>query len=200
MKLPKTFFAATCRRARARGFTLPEILIAMTILILVVTGILAAHVFGLKMLQTNQTKLTATEWSRNNFGKLTGEIHSCYQVQVGTITNGAFAGLLDGEAQQGNSLIIYPTSDTNHFIVYFLNHPDQTLRRTTELPGTAMVLAENVTNNIAFSAHDLSGNFLTNNLNNRVIHVMLEFFQPALFLQSAQYYKLETSVARRALQ
>ena len=179
---------------------MPEILIAMAVFGLVIGGILSAHLFGLRMLQTNQTKLTATEWSRNNFGKLTTEIRSCNSVQVGTITNGSFAGLLDGEVQSGDSVLIYPTASTNHFIVYFLNHPDQTLRRTTELPGSAVILADGVTNAIAFTAQDLSGNVLTNSANNRVIHVRLDFFKPELFQQSADYYKLETSVTRRALQ
>ena len=183
-----------------KGFTLPEILIAMAVFGLVITGILSAHVFGLRMLQVNQTKLTATEWSRKNFGKITGEVHSCNSVQVGIITNGSFAALLDGEAQQGDGLLIYPTAATNHFIVYFLNHTDQTLRRTTEQPGSAVILADGVTNSIAFTAQDLSGNVLTNNQNNRVIHLTFEFFKPELFMQSADYYKLETSVTRRALQ
>ena len=200
MKLRVPFSNSIHRPAgRVQGFTLAEVLIAMAVFGLVIGGILSAHVFGLRMLQVNQTKLTATEWSRNNFGKLTGEIHGCNSVQVGTITNGSFAARLDGEVQTGDGLLIYPTTSTNHFIVYFLNHVDQTFRRTTEQPGSAIVLAEGVTNSRAFSARDLSGNVLTNNQNNRVIHVVLEFYKPELFLQRADYYKLEPSVTRRAL-
>ena len=182
------------------GFTLPEIMVAMAVFLLVVGGILSAHICGLRMFEVNQTKLTATEWSRNTFGKITDEVRSCHSVFVGHITNGSFAGLLDGEVQSGDGLLIYPTPSTNRFIVYFLNHSDQTFRRTTEQRGSAIILAEGVTNGRAFTAQDLSGNVLTNNQNNRVIHVLLEFFKPELFLQSANYYKLETSVTRRALQ
>ena len=53
---------------------------------------------------------------------------------------------------------------------------------------------------MAFTAQDFSGNVLTNNQNNRVIHLTLEFYQPARFLLGADYYKLETSMTRRALQ
>ena len=201
MKLNVPFSGADRRLpGRVKGFTLAEVLIAMAVFGLVIGGILSAHVFGLRMLQFNQTKLTATEWSRNNFGKITSEIHGCNSVQVGIITNGNFAALLDGEVQSGDGLLIYPTTSTNHFIVYFLNHSDQTFRRTTEQPGSAIILADGVTNGLAFTARDLSGNVLTNNQNNRVIHVVLEFFKPELFLQGADYYKLETSVTRRALQ
>ena len=46
---------------------------------------------------------------------------------------------------------------------------------------------------------DFLGNVLTNNSNSQVIHVALEFYQPAFFLQSADYYKLETSVKQRVV-
>ena len=89
MKLRVPFSGADRRSpGRVQGFTLTEVLIAMAVFGLVIGGILSAHVFGLRMLQVNQTKLTATEWSRNNFGKITGEIHGCNSVQVGIITNG----------------------------------------------------------------------------------------------------------------
>jgi hypothetical protein len=63
-----------------------------------------------------------------------------------------------------------------------------------------VILADSVTNTLPFSARDFSGNMLTNSQNNQVIHLTLEFHQPARFMQGADYYKLETSMTRRALQ
>ena len=183
-----------------KGFTLPEILIAMTIFLLMIVGIIFANLFGLKMFQMNETKLTVTQWSRETIGNITAEVHSCNSVLVGNVTNGDFEGLLNGETQQGTGLLIYPTTNTTNYIIYFVNPSDQTFRRTTDQPGTAEVLADSVTNNVVFAAQDFSGNVLTNNQNNRVIHLTLEFYQPAGFMQGADYYKLETSVTRRALQ
>ncbi|MFO1515098.1 MAG: hypothetical protein U1F83_19700 [Verrucomicrobiota bacterium] len=108
--------------------------------------------------------------------------------------------LLDGEKQQGTALLIRPTTNTANFIIYFVNPSDQTFRRTTSTPGSAMVLAESITNSLVFRAQDYRGNVLTNNQNNRVIHVNLEFYQPRRYMQVADYYKLETSVTRRALE
>jgi hypothetical protein len=123
-------------------------------------------------------------------------------VQVGNLTNGTFAGLLDGETQRGSGLLIYPTTNVANFTIYFVNAADQTFRRTIGLPsGTnTVILADSITNTLAFSAQDFSGNVLTNAANNRVIHVLLEFYQPERFLLDSDYYKLETSVTRRALQ
>jgi len=182
------------------GFTLPEILIAMAVFLLMLAGIIAANLFGLRMFQVNTTRLNITTWSRQTTEKITSEVHSCNSVSVGYITNGAFAGLLNGETQQGTALLLYPTTNTTNYIVYFVNPADQTFRRTAAQPGSAEILADSVTNTIAFTAQDFSGNVLTNNQNNRVIHLTLEFYQPARFLQGADYYKLETSMTRRALE
>jgi len=203
MKLPVPFSGLTrgrCPRAD-QGFTLPEILIAMTVFLLMVGGIIAANLFGLRMFQVTSTKLNATTWSRETAGKITAEVHACDAVSVGNITtNGVFEGLLDGEFQQGTALMIYPTTNTDSYIIYFVNPADQTFRRATDQAGTAEVLADSVTNIMVFAAQDFSGNVLTNIGNNRVIHLTLEFYQPARFMLGADYYKLETSMTRRALQ
>ncbi|MDR3458830.1 MAG: prepilin-type N-terminal cleavage/methylation domain-containing protein [Verrucomicrobiae bacterium] len=188
--------------APVRGFTLVEILIAMAILVIVVGGILSAHIFGLRMFQVNATKLAATEWSRTTFRRITDEVRAGNVVEVGNLnsTNGAFEGLLDGEPQRGTGLLIYPTTDTNSYILYFLNTADQTFRRATDQAGSAVILADSVTNTLVFSAQDFSGNLLTNITSSKspVIHLALEFYQPEKFLQNAQEYKLETSMTRRA--
>ncbi len=187
------------KRAAANAFTLPEMLIAATIFLLMVGGIIVANLFGLRMFQLVQTKMNATSWSRLTMEKLQNEIHGCNTAQLGNISNGVFTGLLDGEAQQGSGLLIYPSASTNSFILYFVNTDDQTLRRTTDQPGSTVILASAVTNTLPFSAQDLTGTILTNNLNNRVIHVALEFYQPAYFMQHADYYKFETSVKQRVV-
>ena len=188
---------------RDQGFTLPEILVAMTVFLLMVGGIIAANLFGLRMFQITQTKLNVTTWSRETVEQITAEVRACNNMWVGNITtNGIFEGLLDGETQQGAALLIYPTTDTNTYTIYFVNSSDQTFRQTVHASsGTnSVILADSVTNLMAFAAEDFSGNVLTNSDNNRVIQFTLEFYQPERFTLGADYYKLETSMTRRALQ
>jgi prepilin-type N-terminal cleavage/methylation domain-containing protein len=188
---------------RNGGFTLPEILIALTIFVLLVAGVISANLFGLRMFQVNQIKLNATEWSRKTFGEITDEIHSCNTVTVGNLTtNSYFVGLLDGEAQQGTAIQIQPGTNADSLIYYFVDSSDQTFRRTVfAASGTnTIILADSVTNTVVFNAQDLSGQILTNSQNNRVIHLTLDFYQPESYGQSAYYYQLETSVTRRALE
>jgi prepilin-type N-terminal cleavage/methylation domain-containing protein len=203
MKLP----AAILRRgpvaapAAMRAFTLPEMMIAVTIFVIVIGGILSAHIFGLRMFQANATKLNTTEWSRKTFTKLADEVRSCHTLAIGNLnsTNSSFEGLLEGEAQQGTALMITPTTNTSSYILYFLNTQDQTFRRMTDQAQSTVVLAESVTNTIAFTGQNFSGEMLTSiaSSNSPVIHLVLEFSQPERFLQSAQQYKLETSMTQR---
>lgn len=206
MRLPPSIQGPVsgCGRSPEQAFTLAEVLVAMAIFGVVVGGIMTAHLFGLQMFQLNQTKLVATEWSRNTFGKIADEVRSCNAMYVGNVdgTNSSFDGLLSGEPQQGNGLIIYPSTDTNTYILYFLNAADQTFRRTTEQPGSAAILANYVTNTPIFTAQDFMGNVLTSGAtsNNPVIHLTLDFNQPPLYQQNAFAYKLETSMTRHILQ
>jgi hypothetical protein len=176
------------------------VLVAMTVFILLLGGIVFAHLFGLSMFRITETKLNAADDARKTMGRMTDEIRTCKSTWIGNVKNGEFVALLDGETQQGSGLLIYPTTNTTDYVIYFVNPPDKTFRRTTSKPGSATVVAESITNSIVFRAQDYLGNVLTNNQNNRVIHVNLEFYQAARYLQDADYYKLETAVTRRALE
>lgn len=182
------------------GFTLPEVLIASTVLILLVGGIIFANLFGLSMFRITETKLNATNDARKTIAKMANEIRTCKSTWIGNINGGVFEALLDGETQQGTGLLIQPTTNAASYIVYFVNPSDKTFRRTTSTPGSATVLAGSITNTVVFRAQNHLGTVLTNNQNNRVIHVNLEFYQPKRNLQMADYYKLETAVTRRALE
>ncbi len=74
-----------------KGFTLPEILIATAVFLLMLAGIFAANLFGLRMFQINETKLNAITWSRQTVEQITTEIHSCNSVSVGNITRMVFS-------------------------------------------------------------------------------------------------------------
>jgi len=185
-------------RRSSRGFTLPELMVAITIFAFVMLGVVFAHLFGLSLFRITENSLTATDDTRKIMGRMVNEIQTSRNVFIGNITSGSFAGMLDGETQRGSALLIRPTTNTANYIIYFVNSADQTLRRTTGAPGSATVLAESITNSLAFSAQDFSGAVLTNNQNNRVIHINLEFYQPRRRQQVADYYKLETSITRRA--
>jgi prepilin-type N-terminal cleavage/methylation domain-containing protein len=184
-----------------RAFTLPELLIAIAVFGFVIAGVLTANLFGLRMFQITQNKLSATDAARKALGKLTDDIRNCKTLYVANVsTSGVFTALSDGVTQSGAGLIIYPTTNTNSYIVYFLNQSDKTFRRTTSVTNSTAILAQSITNTVLFRAQDFRGNVLTNSQNNRVIYLELECYQPQRFGVVADYYKLETAVTRRALE
>jgi prepilin-type N-terminal cleavage/methylation domain-containing protein len=183
---------------RRQAFTIPELMVALTIFSFVTVGIIFAHLYGLTMFRITETSLTATTAARQVAGKLTDEIRTCNNTLIGNVKNGAFVALLNGEKQEGNGLAIYPTANASNYVIYFVNAADQTLRRTTDKTNSTVILAESITNAVVFRAENHLGQVQTNKLNNRVIHFNLEFYSPRRFRQVADYFKLESSVTRRA--
>jgi hypothetical protein len=188
------------KAARASlAFTLPEALITTTIFLLLLGGILSAHIFGLRMFQINEAKLMASDSARKALGHFSDEVRACGTTYVGTVTNGVFVGRNNGEAETGNGLLIYPTNGSTNFIMYFQNPSDQTFRRVNSIFGTTTILAQWVTNLTPFQVTDCFGNILTNNQNNRVIRCALQIYQPSPQSPVADYYTVETAVTRRSL-
>lgn len=180
------------------AFTLPELMVSLTIFILLVGGVVSANLFGLKMFQVVENKLTASADARRTVGVLMDEVHSCETFQIGTFTNGIFTGLPLGAPQIGPALIVYPTTNPTNFIMYFVNPADLRFRRATSVAGSTRVVAQSVTNATdLFRAQDYLGNVLTNMQDNTVLHLKLEFYQAARFGVPPDYYKLETSTTRR---
>src|SRR3954469_11940940 len=111
-----------CRRGSRRSpelaFTLPELMVAVAIFILLVGGMVSSNLFGLRMFQIDQSKLSASDGARKIVGVLMDEIRSCDSFQIGTVnTNGTFTALSLGSTQSGPALIVFPTpSSTTNFI------------------------------------------------------------------------------------
>jgi len=185
-------------RSGELAFTLTELMVSTAILILVVGGIVAANLFGMRMFQVEQTKLSVSDQSRKIVGVIADEIHSCESFQIGAFTNGTFTALPFGTPQLGPALVIYPNTNATNFIMYFVDTANHQFRRATSAPGSTRTLAASVTNAIdLFRAQDYLGNILTNMQDNTVLHLKLEFYQVARVGVPPDYYKLETSTTRR---
>lgn len=183
---------------REAAFTLPEIMVAMAIFSLVVLGVLTTHIFGLKMATINQSKLLATQDAREALNRVRDDIRSGKIVYVGNGGSNSFVRIPANSPQQGNSILIHQTVNTNRFVQYFLDAADDALKRRTS-GGQIDVVANYITNMIPFRAEDHLGRVLTNNQNNRVIRMNLEFYQWE-FPEEYDYYRLQTKVTRRAIE
>lgn len=194
------------RRSRQGAFTLAEIQVSMAVILLVIGGVISSHVFGLKLNEATRAKLSASDAARNALGKLVSDIRSAKSIQVGSGTFAAFTPIADGQSQQGSALRIYPTTNLTSYIVYFRDSSDSTLKRADTGATTPRKIAEYLTNSIVFTSESYSNVVLTDNQNNRVIGVNLQFYQiqyPVTTIGQGgyfDYYQVRTKITRRALE
>lgn len=193
-------------RQGRRGFTLPEIMITAALAVLLMGGMLAAQFFGMRMYEISKIKLGASDESRKAVSLLIAEIRSAKIVRVGNGALSTFSEVAVNLPQKGNAIQVYSSINTNTFIRYYLDATDKKLKRTTNGAAAASVVANAISNNVVFTAEDFSGLVLTNNENNRVIGLALEFYQleyPAVNIGPGNlydFYQLRTKITRRALE
>ncbi len=194
------------RRRRQAAFTLTEILVTMAVMLIVMAAVLSCHMFGFRMFEITKAKLGASDEARAAVSAMVSEIRSAKLLRIGDGNLGNFTEVGINSQQQGSAIQIHPTTDTNSFVRYFWDSADNKLKRTTNGATSIFVVANSISNQMVFTAEDYAGNILTNNENNRVIGVTLQFFQlqyPAVAIGPGNYfdfYQLRTKITRRTLE
>lgn len=187
---------------RQQALTLVELMISMSIFGLVVAGFIALQLFGMKQNQIVESKLGSNDQSRQLLEKMGLEIRSAKRWEVGNITGASFAEVPDGQAQRGTGIRIFPLSgdaNTNTYIQYYFNTNAKTLLRLSSGGGGAKVIADKLTNNMAFQAEDYAGTVQTQGTHQwkNCIRVILEFAEYQYPLTKVgpgylyDYYKVE---------
>ncbi|MDB6112572.1 MAG: hypothetical protein JWR69_4322 [Pedosphaera sp.] len=211
----KILFSPTDARRttrHTRAFTMAEMVITVGVFMLLMGGILYGYLFGLNLFQITKIKLGASDDARKALIRLTDEIRSANQVQIGAGNLTSFLEDATNGVQVGFAMQIYPDTNHNNWIRYWYetNSADTTnftkLLRTTDGTNFQRTMPHAITNRVPiFSSEDPAGNYLTNNLNNRVIGVTLQFYQieyPIVMIGTNNYYdfyQLHTRITRRTL-
>ena len=217
----KTALQSFPKRARTAGFTLVEIYIVSAIFLVLVGAMIALQIFGLQVYTLAATKLTATASGRKSLNEIRDAVREAKDVDVGLYASGSttFNGIGNGTNQIGNALLIFTNNDNATGKLYFMDQASSSLLCVTltggaysangyTYVGTPVGLATNipfVTNYFVFDQEDYLGNIQTNNVNNRVIHMTLQFSQweyPVAGVGNGamyDYYELHTKVTRRAI-
>ncbi len=192
--------------ATQAAFTLAEIMTAMGLFSLVVIGVVYSQLFGMRMFNITATRVAACDNARKVLNGVREDIRSGKLLYVGNGGSAGFTNIAQNGLRQGNALQVYPTTDTNVFIRYYLDTTNQCLMREASGSGQALVLAPFLTNQIAFIAEDFKGNTLTNDQNNRVIKVVLDFYQwefPVAQAAAGAFfysYHVQTRITRRTIE
>jgi len=210
------------RRRNGRGFTLAEMVITVGVFLFIFTGVwIAVQVFGLRIYTLAATKLVATTGGRQALNQIRNQIRSAKTVYVGNCTSSSsssFQLITNTLPQQGNALIVYPTTNMNSCTIFYLDTSTGTNRliqfNATNNAGTwkntyTNTLAKYITNQIVFDARNFQNTIVTNeqSLDNRLlIEVTMQFSQwefpvavvGGVGLNAYDYYQLRTRVFRRA--
>jgi hypothetical protein len=181
-----------------------EIMVSMAIFSLVILGVLYCHLFGLRVFNISATRLSASQSSRAVLNRVCEDIRSGKLLYVGNGDSSSFTKVALNAPRLGNALEIFPAIGTNALIRYFMDPSAQALKRFDSTTGKTQVIAPFVTNQIVFRAEDFAGNSLTNDQNNRIIRVDLDFYQwefpvaqVGAFYDS---YHLQTRISRRNIE
>jgi len=194
------------RAIRSLAFTLTEIMVSMAIFIMVISGVVTSHLFGVRLYEITKAKLSASEDARRGLTLLYDEVRSGKIIRIGKGDDLLFTRITNGLPQIGNAIQIYPTTNQNFYIRYFWDNDDRRLKRKPSDSVSVAVIANFVSNQMVFSAEDFAGNVLTTYDNNRVIGLMLQFYQvqyPVAPIGPGgvfDYYQLRTKITRRALE
>lgn len=188
------------------AYTLPEFLITMVVVLMVTSAVIASHLFGLRLFEIAKAKLGASDEARAAISAMVAEIRSAKIVKIGTGSLSSFTEIAPNATQIGNSIQVYASTNLNTFIRYYWDSADQKLKRTTNATSYVQIVVNSISNQMVFTSEDYRGQVLTNNENNRVIGLTLQFYQleyPYMQIGPGNYYdfyQLRTKITRRALE
>ena len=193
-------------RRHCSGFSLVEQMVAVMIISMVIAGAMTIHIFGLRLYNITEAKLSSGDEARRAISLLIDEIRSAKIVRVGSGGLTSFSEAEVDSEQQGSAIQIFPTTNTAEWIRYYWDSSDQKLKRTEDGLSSYLVIAQSISNSIVFTSEDYSGTVLTNNQNNRVIGLTMEFEQVVDLTTGTtndglyDYYRLRAKITRRALE
>lgn len=189
---------------RAAAFTIPEFMITLTVIMLFMAALITCHLLGLRMFEMTKAKLGASADSRRAINLMVSELRSSKSVKVGFGDAVGFRVVSADTALRGSALQIHSSTNTNAWVRYFWDALDQKLKRSTNGMEKGTVIASGISNEMVFSLEDYKGTVLTNNEQEFVIGLNLQFYQlqypfveigPGNFYD---YYQLQTKVTPRA--
>jgi len=193
------------QKTRPSAFTLVEVMIAMTIMVMTLVGVLAVQFYGMKLFELTKSKLGASDDARKAIDLLCTEIRSAKIIKIGNGGLGAtnFTECTDYTPQQGSAIQIYATTNTNTFVRYYWDSTTNQLQRAFNGITTRTVVASFITNSGIFTSEDAFGNTNTVQIHNHVISMKLQFYQiqyPIIQIGPGNYYdyyQLSTKITKR---
>jgi len=166
----------TCHRDDGIGgaaFTLPEVMVAMTLFLMVLAAVVTSNLFGVRMLEVNQPKLDADVQARRLIARVVEEVRSVSNARVGVGDENTFSSFMPGVLRSGNALQLWETNAAV-FVRYYRDAASEQLMRVAS-GGWPEVIVGGVTNEQVFTAENFLGIIQTSDPETVVIGVTLRF-------------------------
>src|SRR5438046_7243232 len=109
------------QKTRPSAFTLVEVMIAMTIMVMTLVGVLAVQFYGMKLFELTKSKLGASDDARKAIDLLCTEIRSAKIIKIGNGGLGPtnFTECADTTPQQRRPIQLYPHTNAKPFDRYY---------------------------------------------------------------------------------
>lgn len=196
------------RMGAQRAFTLAEAMVASGILVLLVGSVILCNLWGLSMSVREQIWLGSSDDAGQALGLMFRDIRSSSSNCVGGMASGAFVPAGSNTNQVGNALMIYPSTNTSSWVLYYYNATSNLLVRTNYSGSNSgdysLVSANCLTNNNnIFTFTDYLGNVQTNPLATPAIQIDLQFTKiknPEVLIapgSAVDFYQVNTTIASR---
>jgi type II secretory pathway component PulJ len=196
------------RKRRGRGFTLTELMIACSLLVMVFGAVIMVNLWGLAMTQRSSIWLLASDDARHTMGMLHEDVRTALTLYVGSGNLSGFTNAGPTNIQAGNAMKLYLSTNTNSWVLYYYDINAGTLYRTnwdgTSVGDYRIVSANPITNdNYIFTMQDYLGNVLSNSTPYPVIAVYLSFTKlqnPQILIQPGSpvdFYQINMKIAPR---
>jgi len=195
-------------RAHGCAFTLPELMIAITTLVMVLMAVISVNLWGLAMTQRSAIWLLSSDDARHTMGMLHEDVRTASTIYVGSGNLTGFTNAGVSNLQAGNAMKLYASTNTNKWILYYFDTVSSTLYRTnwdgSSVGDYRIVSANPITNdNYIFTMQDYLGNILSNATPYPVIGIYLSFTKlqnPQIVIEPGSpvdFYQINSKIAPR---
>ena len=205
---------ARIRSRSQSGFTLVEVMIASTLMLMVVAGLMAANMVGLREDQLMESKQGASDSSRYAINQMMQDIRSAKGYDIGSYWDGTNFTVITNGFLQGPDLRIYTTVNNSNqninasqYTIYYFDTSQAAagngkLYRTALNSGvaTTTLVTSNLINTLWFTSESYYGYTQTVRTYKGVVHTTLqfsEFLYPLTMVGSNclyNYYRIDCRV------